>query len=289
MKALFITTPTVDCYNHVRAWDSFAESEHFVFNHTGINNDWQAVEAAEAIRPDVMFYIGPNEGRGIPKPSTLKRLRYIAPFINLCSDAADRPWHRTLEMYRDRECFDLQVSIDGAKEAPVDYATLTPVDGSPFGGKKDIRCGFSGSVGKYNARSEIIRALGWFGGLQIRERGRDYQEHAQFMSRCQIVLNVSYTGSGGAHHIKGRVLEAGFAGAALLEHAGSPIGEWFPEDCYFTYRDPVEAARLIKTLPFDEVERRAQRLSEEVRAKYTAKQIYTGILERVGRTLPVAA
>lgn len=279
----------------MRAWESaFGPAEHHAFDHRKLRNDWQAVEAARDVRPDIMFYIGAQEGVGNPRPATFRELRSFAPLINLCSDAGDGPWHKTLDFYRSKECFDLQVSIDGAREAPVDLATLTPVDPGPFagGGARDIRCGFSGSVGRWNPRSEIILALKWFGGLTVRERatGNDsYKDHAGFMRRCRLLLNISNTGTGHAHHIKGRVLEAGWAGCALLESEGSPIGEWFEEDCYIKYRDPPHAAHLIETLSGDAIDLAARRLAEEVRAKYTSSQIYGGILDRVRRAEPVQA
>ena len=47
MKALFITTPTPDCMNHVRAWRTFAECEHWIFDaHQGVRNDRQTVTLA---------------------------------------------------------------------------------------------------------------------------------------------------------------------------------------------------------------------------------------------------
>ena len=290
MKALFVTTETVDCNNHVRAWDScFPKAQHFVFDRATINNAWQATDLARKAAPDIIFYIGANEGTGLPKRGDFKQLRSIAPLINICSDAVDEPWHKTLGVYRQHNCFDLQVSIDGALNAPVDHATLTPIDPTPFAitVDRDIRCGFSGSVGRWNARSEIIKSLVWFAGLQVRDRKtgeNSYEDHAEFMKRCRLLLNISNTGTGLAHHIKGRVVEAGWAGCALLENEGSIIGEWFPDDCYFTYHDPVHAKHLIDTLTDKEINDVASRLTEEVQSRYTAKQIYQGIIDCVGIT-----
>lgn len=287
MKALFITTNTLDCANHVQAWRSFAPCEHLTFDHRGLRNDWRFAAAAEEIRPKVIFYIGAHEAAGNPRPDTLRNLRSIAPLILLCSDAQDRPWHHVLAGYRKRECFDLQVAIDGGSSAPVDHVTLTPVDPGPFGQRRrrDIRCGFSGTVGRWNERSEIVRALAWFGGLTVRERATSYSDHAAFLKRCELLLNISRTGTGHANHIKGRVLEAGWAGCALLESEGSTIGEWFPDDCYFIYRDPPHAAELIRTLDEDAIARAAKRLSEEVRARFTPQMIYDGMLKHVARAL----
>lgn len=284
MRALFITTRTVDCANHVRAWDSFSPipAEHFMFDHLGIRNDWQMIDAAEKIKPTVIFYIGAVKSLGTPKPDTFRALRKIAPLVNLCSDAADTPWHPILNAYRKHQCFDLQVAIDGKSKANVDLATVTPVDPRPFEGEmtRDIRCGFSGTIGRWNVRSETINALTWFGGLTVRAREGcgTYEDHARFMKRCRMLLNISFTGSQMTHHIKGRVLEAGWAGCALLESEGSPIGDWFPADCYMIYRNPKEAAEIIATIDDAAVDGMAKRLAEEVRSKFHPAMIYGQIL-----------
>lgn len=287
MKALFYTTKTVDCANHVRAWDSFSKipAYHLTFDHRYIRNDWQLIEAVEKIRPDVVFYIGANQAPGNPKPTTFQTARKSAPLINICSDAADIPWHKVLVAYKNKGCFDLQVSIDGAKNAPVDLVTLTPVDPGPFSGnlERNIRCGFSGTVGRWNARSEVVLALSWFGELTVRDRVKidGYENHVDFLKRCRLILNISHTGSGHAHHIKGRVLEAGWAGCALMESDGSPIAEWFPSDCYITYRNPKEAAEIIADLPENEIDRLAKRLSEEVKSRFHPEMIYGEMLKKV--------
>ena len=289
VHALFLSTKTSDCLNHVSAWESaFGKAEHVTFNHEGIRNDHVLIEATRAAKPDIIFYIGAMKGLGNPRAETYQELRRIAPTVNFCSDAADTPWHPVLATYARLKCFDLQVSIDGAAEAPVDFTTLTPVDPRPFDIevnnelRKDIRFGFSGSVGRWNGRSEIVKSLEWFGGLTVRHRqsGDTYHDHARFMRRCRVILNISATGSGRRNHIKGRVLEAGWAGCALLESEGSPIGNWFPSDCYLTYRDPKEAADIVRDIDDATIDRYAKRLSEEVRTRFHPKIIYTDILKR---------
>lgn len=284
MKALFITTETVDTLNHVRAWESaFSPAEHHQFNHRGLRNDWQFTEIARQVKPDIIFYIGAVEGKGNPKIETLQELRTIAPVVNLCSDAMDLPWHKTLRHYNNLGCFDLQVSLDGAKDAPVDLATLTPVASHRFNPneEKTIRCGFSGTVGRWCNRAEIIHALEWFGGLTVRERSTSYIDHAKFMSKCQMILNTSWTGTGNNHHIKGRVLEAGFAGCALLEHEDSPIAEWFPKGSWIPWRHPRDIAEIIAEEDSQVIESAAKMLSDKVKHSYTAKQIYSEIINHV--------
>ena len=288
MKAVFLTTKTGDCINHVSAWESvFGPAAQVTFNHEGIRNDHLLLDATRAEKPDVIFYIGAMKGLGNPRPETYQELRKIAPMVNFCSDSADRPWHPVLATYARMSCFDLQVGIDGPTDAPVDLATLTPVDPRHFDLEvtKDIRFGFSGSVGRWNGRSEIIMALEWFGGLTVQHReGYTYKDHALFMRRCRVVINVSATGSGQRNHIKGRVLEAGWAGCALLESEGSPIGNWFPEDCYLIYRNPKEAADMARDMDDATIDRYAKRLSEEIRARYHPKMIYMEILKRARGT-----
>ena len=292
MRALFITTKTNETTNHVRAWESvYGEAVHFTFDHEGIRNDWQFLEAAESVQPDVIFYIGANIGKGNPKTENLVALRKFAPTVLLCSDAADYPWHKALGAYRMHKCFSLQVSIDGARDAPVDLAVLTPVDSRPFDSiqpVRDIRCGFSGTVGRWNTRAETIMALEWLGGLTVRRRHEDggYDDHVRFLKRCRMLMNISLTGTQQTNHIKGRVIEAGLAGCALLESEGSPIGDWFPKGCWFTFRDPPEAAAMIRDLSDAEIEKSARMLSDFIRSQYTAKHIYGSILEKIEKRRP---
>jgi hypothetical protein len=293
MRVLFITTPSNDCFNHVRAWRSFAPADHYVMKCLGIRIEWHVTQAVRDYKADIVFYISANQGPYALKINTLKEIRAIlkekntvSRFVNLCSDAADRPWHGVLAAYKKHGCFDLQVSIDGGRPTAIDLSTLTPIDPVLYNeiSDRDIRCGFSGNPGYQNSRSEILKALEWFGNLTIRVRSpKDgYEDHVKFLKRCRMILNISRTGSDQAHHIKGRVLESGWAGCALLESAGSPIGEWFPEDCYFTWKDAKEAADIIKNVSDEEITHRAARLAEEVRSRFTPEKIYGEMLKRIG-------
>ena len=282
MKALFVTTGTVDTINHIAAWESVHGMAPVVsFETGGFPNHDEIVASAKRHSPEVIFYIGAVNGSGLPCVHTFRELRSIAPLVNLCSDAADVPWHPVLEYYRKQECFDLQVGIDGVMESPVDLVTLTPVDPRPFEGevRRDILCGFSGSVGYHGGRATLIRKLHMWNLVEIRKRRGPYKDHVDFMKRCKSTINAAHTGTGRFRHIKGRVLEAGWAGCALIENATSPIARWFPADCYTSFRDIDDAAKIIKAGEFN-----GRRLSEEVRAKYRPEQIYGEILAGVDLT-----
>lgn len=288
MKALFITTKTNECVNHVRAWNSIADipSDHITYDHMAIRNDAKLLEKARLSEPDVIFYIGAAKALGNPRAETLLEMRQMAPLIHLCSDATDKPWHPVLAGYRTRGCFDLQVAIDGARNAPVDMSTLTPVDPGPFVsyGPRDIKCGFSGTVGRWNERSEVLSALKWFNWVTIRAREATdgYEDHARFLTWCRMLLNFSWTGSGHAHHMKGRVVEAGMAGCALLEHVDSPISDWLPKGCWIPWSTVKNISEIISDITDNEITSVATSLSDVIKQKWTPKMIYGSMLEKVG-------
>ena len=289
MKALFITTQTNDTHNLIDAWDSVANepAARFMFHYERHPVDDLMIEAAKKTNPEIIFYIGGCDGfttSGFPEVGTFRKLRQIAPIVNLIPDAGDfgSPWPAQIEKYRVEECFDLYVGLDGCLNSPVDHVTITPVNWHPFQTtvKKDIRCGFSGGLG--GRRDSVIEPLGSRCTVRIRDAiSGDYYDHVNFLQRCHIILNTAWTGSGQYYHVKGRVLEAGWAGAALLEHVHSPTRDWFPSDAYFHYDHPDEAIRVIETASDDDIDEHAMRLAQVVRENYHPMKIYQGILEKL--------
>jgi hypothetical protein len=284
MRALFITTQTNDTHNLVDAWDSIngSPADRVKFYYQGIRRDGLMLSTAKTVNPDVIFYVGGCTGIGLPKFRTFRELRQIAPLVNLIPDAADPPWHGTIRQYREEECFDLHVGLDGCPGSPVDHLTVTPVDLNHFKMRvdKNIHCGFSGGLG--GNRSELIKAILPYCSIRIRNAiSGKYADHAYFLKRCRMIFNTAWTGSGKYYHIKGRVIEAGYAGAALIEHVNSPIDHWFPKETCFRYSDGDEAIDIIKSVTNNEINEKARFLSRVVKKKYSSMKIYRGILNKL--------
>ena len=290
MKAIFITTHTNDIHNLIDAWDLIEPepAKRIQFNYEKPRVDDWILDIAGQTPTDVIFYIGGCDGIGYPLTDTFRKLRRLAPIINMVPDAGDPPWHGVLKKYRDEECFDLHVGLDGCPDSPVDLVTLTPVNYKFYNNrriKRDIRCGMSGSIG--GKRDEILDYLGNLCKYRVRTHRKYlgnitcYSQYAGFLLRCKIVLNTAWTGSGKYYHVKGRVMEAGWAGAALLECSGSPTKYWYPEDAYFKYSDFEDAKNIILNASDEEINRRASLLSSITREKYHPAIIYRQILDRI--------
>lgn len=285
-RALFITTETADCGNHIAAWDAVASSpaKRITFDHAALNNAWTFADEARIENPDVIFYIGAFQGRGNPNLGDFRNLRKVAPLVHLCSDSGDEPWHPVLKHYYRGSCFDLQVGIDGPLEAPVDLAVVTPVDFRAWEGPeldRDIRCGFSGGFAGRGDRWMIIGTLAATKHVTVRLRAHDYPEHVRFMRRCKMTINVSNTGSGVFHHLKGRAVEAGWAKSALIELTESPASHWFPKGSFIPYGGVTDAFKIIENASDEQIDDTAAMLHEFVRRRCHPAVIYGEILDRI--------
>lgn len=290
MKALFIVPPSHEPSMIVDAWNSWNDpAVHKTFNLWGEPIDGEMLQVARDASPDVIFYVGGNKAPGLPSHDTFRNLRSLAPLVHLCWDATDEPWHAVLEAYKEGECFSLQVAMDGGTDSPVDMATLTPIDPQPYGQRvfdRSIRCAFAGqnvaraALGKYqHPRWHVLTPLVNRGLVEYRQRNDgSYQEYAAYLKSCQMLLNISHTGSGKAHHVKLRVVEAGFAGCALLEMRQAPTIDWIPEECLFLYSDVEEAAETLRSASMGD---KASALSTYVRENYRPQRIYESILARL--------
>lgn len=293
MKALFIIPPA-HAPMLVHAWNSFNNNKAItlIFNVWGDPSDDKMLRFTQLRNPDVIFYLGAHEGMGLPSFETLKRLRNFAPVIHLCWDAVDIPWHEQLVAYKKNECFDLQVSIDGARNSPVDFATLTPVDPRVYNQqepKRTIRCGFSGQIsrevidGKFQHPRVCLmgplidKKLVFYRGVVT----ESYAKYAFFLRKCKMVINSSYSGSGVNHSVKARVVEVGTSGAALLESDEAPTKNFIPEEHLFLFSTVEDAAKIIKGASKEEVKDKAEGLGKYISESYSPQKIYESILERI--------
>lgn len=300
MKAFFATVRVNDAGNLIDAWARGAgfEFENVDFILRGSQNDEEILDKAVKCKPDVIFYVGAAAGEGLPSIETLQALRRLAPSVNLCWDSSDPPWHPLLKEYRDNECFDLQVGLDGNHDAPVDMVTLTPVNPGAYDGievERTIRCGFTGNIpsrermelirrlhGTDEQRAAVIHPMGDLVTIRQRELTSPYSDYVTFLKSCQLAINTSMTGSGATHHVKGRVVEIPLAGTALLEMSKSPTSQWLPKSSFFTYSDIEEACHLIRTLEPSEIQARATKARNYVMSHFHPSMIYGAILSRLG-------
>ena len=291
MKALFVVPPSHEPNLIVDAWISWNEPAlHKTFDPWGEPKDREILQTAKDASPDVIFYVGGNEAPGLPSHDTLRDLRSLAPLIHLCWDATDQPWHDVLITYKKDECFDLQVALDGGTDSPVDMATLTPIDPGAYKNllPRTIKCGFSGGCefesrnGLFHPRVDVLRPLIERGAVKYRERNNGlYSDYAAYLKRCYMVLNISHTGSGKAHHVKVRVVETGHAGAALLEMVQAPTRNWIPEELFFSYSTVEEAVEIISSLNDVEMAQKASEYRKYVCEYYSPQRIYKSILARL--------
>lgn len=230
--------------------------------------------AIEEHKPDVIFFIGAGNGPDVWHPDDLKKIKEKAKFIHICVDGGCPGWWSVLELYKENNCFDLTVSIDGSYKSPagtVDLVTLTPGWELPykFGGSvkrfkdKDYypsnsmpldmrpeQLGFMGGLGSQE-RQDIVGKLIHLNLLTFNnarsEAWGTYKAYAEFMCCCQSVLNLARTGMNLHYmHVKNRVIETALAKACLFEQKGSPIHHWFVKDeDYLEWESPYDVMKLL--------------------------------------------
>ena len=280
-------------------------------------NDDAFLEALRHINPAAIFYGADIVGERAPTNSMYHAMRSIAPLISILPDGGDPNWAGVCREIRDDGRFDLVVSIDGVHSDAVDHVTLTPVDARLYSDPpqhRKIRCGFSGSwltpmdpakiprgdIRRQHPRAETWAALEEYKGAVVQKHSleRSVRSYAQFMMQCKIAIGMSWAQVpkvicdkrgrpkqilwDSNHQLKGRVLDAAWAGCCLLESAGSPVSEWFLEGSFFRYSSPEEMLYLLRVLSDAEIETAAQKLNAQVKAHYHPRSIYGEMLSKVG-------
>lgn len=300
MKALFLTTHTADCENKWRSLCCLGHAVQVIqYDDRPHDRHLELIEEARLVQPDIIVYLGAIEkyhGRPVPSTDVLRWLNDVAPMVHLCGDASDEPWWDLLREYCRLGCFAVQVSIDGSPNTPIagfpnGMIRLTPVDPGAFPAvawpARSLPAGMAGGRG-HGERAALIQALWGSGaGLGWRLPGGDYADMAEFLTRCKVVVNCPMNGTGNGDHVKGRVVEAGWAGACLLERSNPVTSRWFRAGVdYLVYEDAEDAVRqLVWAREHDEeVESMANRFRARVEESHHPKRFWSDVFAKAGVT-----
>lgn len=291
MKALFLRTHTEDCEKNWKSWESIGHTAVVEqYDNRPHSEHWKIVDLARHVAPDVIVYIGAIEryhGRPVLRPEVLKALRSVAPTVHICGDASDKPWWTWLEQYDRDECFDIQVSIDGNFDTPIAAMTrgvvkLTPTDPAAFPNKpwheRSTFFGMTGGAG-HGERQMTLQALHTRAGL-VWKRNLPFSEMGAFLGDCKLVVNVPMNGTGDSDHVKGRVIEAGWAGACLLERRNKWTYAWFPHETFLQYDNPDDAIRLVQWARENDaaVQSMAEQFQELVKSHHSPRRFWMDVL-----------
>ena len=274
--------------------------------------DVELIEAVRQAKPDLVVYIavclskkqldGSEPFKGIPYDATFKLVRHLAPTVMICCDGGDYGWEPLLHRYYDGGCFDCMVNIDGVLGWPLKDKKNCFVGLNPWPWPKDlsikplsersVNFGFHGALGLGSRRWQMCRDLFVTAGLSAHARDcvssptcMPYAEYARRISEFKIALNMAWSGLETCLHVKGRVLEYGFAGCCLLENRGSWTREWFEEgEDYWSYTDAADAARWAKVLLDDlpMAQAVADNLRKKVSEQYSAEKFWSSVVKKVG-------
>lgn len=243
--------------------------------------DAEMIRAAEEFKPDIQIFTSAWEGLFCPENPTLAKLNSIAPMIHMLHDGSDSPWWEQLQQFEKDKCFDIQCNIDGGQNWPggkewlqtqtavKGITLLTPVDPRPYGddfishAQRMYPLGYAGNSGG-SIRSYVVqvvaRAIPALVVHQRLETPDTYAQYAGMLKACRIVINVPFSGSNTAKHVKGRVVETGYAGACLMEWDNPATRGWFrPRHEYAEYgagvgmwegiEDLIEQAQFLIARP----------------------------------------
>lgn len=264
MRATFLSTGTNETNKYADSLSGLGgwEITYLQYDKPALADETLYAQVRDA-KPDLIVYIGSRWGK-VASPSILAQMRdRIAPTVHICSDAADTPWHDMLRLYHEQSCFALQVAIDGSHKWPLSergLTMLTPIEPSLFPGepmphaRRNVLCGYAGNpgagVGQRTATLSALLERKVIDQLHIRSNLPFTNEmYCRFLGHCRISVNIAYTGTEAALHVKGRVLESAFAGALLLETKGAPTSYWFrPGIDYLEYSTPDEAQKIVREL-----------------------------------------
>jgi hypothetical protein len=294
VRVIFFITHTPNCEPLWRSLESLGHDVRAVqYDDRPHDRHGEFVDVVRDFQPDFVVFLGayePSHGRPVLREETLLRVREISPLIFLCGDAADDPWWPVLESYRRCGCFSAMIAIDGSSVTPISgfaegLILLTPIDPRVFHPQSwDQRAIRLGMIGGSGHRGAMIARLRERGLIDYRPGpgGRLYEDFAALMCRTRVTLNLAQTGTGRRLHVKGRAVEAGFAGSVVLETRGSPLGSWFESGVeYLEYSDAEEVANQL-AVPDQELRDIADRYRTKMIADHGPDKFWAQVLAKTG-------
>ena len=294
MRAIVFTTGTPDTDKLVQSFTCLGHDTEVIRYDVGTEGIGMEGRVA-AHRPDVIMYIGAIRGQHdkfVPTVEELCRINHAAPMVHICSDSADPPWWPDLEAYDAAGAFRLQVGIDGCRDSPIarfGMVALTPV--SPIYFQDTVwsarahRCGFSGGIGCRESVLGPLRSEGLLTHFGEGSHPHTYEQVCIFYSSCQTIINDARTGSAMRRHVKGRFVEAGLAGAVIIEPSDSPARDWFePGVDYLEWSEPGEAIRHVHASgpQSEKYEGMAKKFHGKMLEQHAAAPFWARVFERMG-------
>jgi len=296
---LILSTSTCNTETVVGSWLGLGVGKTEIIYYDRIKVGPQDIER---IKPRMIIYISALAPFN-PTLDELRQMNELSPLIQILFDGGDPNWHP--ELLRWRDAFTLIVNIDGSPYWPSrdkDLTLLTPIDYRFYNNmpgesdpQKDIHAGLAGAIGS-GIRGYVMGYLHGRGLITHRchsptnsykgyiGEAASYKEYADFMRRCKIVVNHAMTANGSSH-VKGRVLEAGWASACLLENKNPITPLWFkPGVHYIEYSDAEHASQLIQQLKSEpeRIDEMARALHEEVVRNHSPRIFWGKVLDKVG-------
>src|SRR5258708_31830003 len=297
------------------AWPAPEDREGFK---PRVKMDAELLTLAAGLKPDVILYISAWEGLFVLDNQTLGEMNAIAPLVHMCFDASDPPWHPQMKTFEELGIFALTLNIDGGHEWPggrdwqAGYikaggrgmhdwkianglTLLTPLDPRAFDGVQapfNVRLfsvGYAGNAGGW-IRNALVQRLqhelkGLFAFKQRDDNLGSYNHYCTFLRHCRVSISVPFTGSNATYHVKGRVLESGYAGACLLEWKNDATRAWFtPRFDFEEYESVEECCEMAQWLAGHpkRCEEIAANLHRRVTTEHSPEAFWLAVFSKLG-------
>lgn len=143
---------------------------------------------------------------------------------------------------------------------------------------RDIRALFIGKTSYRQSQVQMLEAAGVT--IISTDIWRPYVDYVDALKRAQIVVNLCRDRVTERPQLKGRVLEAMFAGAMLAEEANALTREKLPSNTYWAWAGERDLKTILHEVPFTVWKTTALRGQQFVEAHMTALQFWNRINER---------